>query len=57
MEKIKKIWIEQPLIIILILLMCISCFAILNAAPLISDKVGNPATLWLKQGVFYEQTL
>ncbi len=53
MEKIKKIWIEQPLIIILILLMCISCFAILNAAPLISDKVGNPATLWLKQGVFY----
>ena len=53
MEKIKKIWIEQPHIIILILLMCISCFAILNAAPLISDKVGNPATLWLKQGVFY----
>lgn len=53
MEKIKKICIEQPLIVILMVLMFISCFAILSAAPLIAEKVGNPATLWLKQFVFY----
>lgn len=53
MGKIKKICIEQPLIAILVILMFISCFAILNAAPLISSTVSNPDKLWLKQGMFY----
>ena len=53
MEKIKNLIKQQPLIFIVCLLAIISCFAILNAAPLISNKVGDPATLWIKQGVFY----
>lgn len=52
-EKIKKLCLNQPLIPIVCILAAISCFAILNAAPLISNKVGNPDTLWLNQGVFY----
>lgn len=52
-EKIKNLCQKQPLIPIVCILAAISCFAILNATPLISNKVGNPATLWLKQGTFY----
>lgn len=53
MEKLKKLFSDHPLLIIISLLCCISCFAILNAAPLISSKVGNPNTIWLKQAIFY----
>ncbi|MFR7592183.1 MAG: FtsW/RodA/SpoVE family cell cycle protein [Longibaculum sp.] len=53
MERIKKLCLEQPLIPLMVLMAVLSCFAIFNAAPLISNKVGNPATLWIKQGVFY----
>lgn len=53
MERIKKLCTEQPLIPIMIFLAALSCFAIFNAAPLISNKVGNPNTLWFKQLVFY----
>ena len=53
MERIKKLCYEQPLICIICVLAVISCFAILSATPMISNKVGNPETLWLKQGAFY----
>lgn len=53
MERLKKLCMTQPLIPIVIILALISCFAILNAAPLISSKVTNPNTLWIKQAVFY----
>lgn len=53
MDKIKNICRQQPLIVIVSILMMISCFAILSAAPIISNKVGNPDTLWFKQGTFY----
>lgn len=53
MERLKKIFTDHPLLIIVGLLACISCFAILNAAPLISSKVGNPNTIWIKQLIFY----
>ena len=53
MERIKNLCREQPLIFIMGIICCISCFAILSAAPMISNKVGNPETLWLKQGAFY----
>lgn len=53
MERIKNLCQKQPLIPIICILAAISCFAILNAAPLISNKIGNPATLWIKQGIFY----
>jgi len=52
MERLKKLCFEQPLIIIVVILAFISCFAILNATPLIV-KVSNPETLWMKQGLFY----
>lgn len=53
MEKLKKTFIDHPLLISICILAVISCFAILSAAPLISSKVGNPNTIWLKQAVFY----
>ena len=53
MERIKKLCYEQPLICIICVLAVISCFAILSATPMISNKVGNPETIWIKQGVFY----
>ncbi len=54
MEKLKKLVTEQPIVIIVLVLACISCFAIWNAAPLISSKVtSSPNTLWVKQAVFY----
>lgn len=53
MEKLKKTLLDHPLLIIIIVLACISCFAILSAAPLISSKVGNPNTIWFKQAIFY----
>lgn len=53
MERIKNLCQKQPLIPIMIILAAMSCFAIFSAAPLISNKVGNPDTLWIKQGVFY----
>lgn len=53
MERIKNLCREQPLIFIMGIICCISCFAILSAAPMISNKVGDPETLWLKQGAFY----
>lgn len=53
MERIKNLCREQPLTIIVCILAMISCFAILSAAPMISNKVGDPETLWLKQGAFY----
>lgn len=53
MERIKKLCYEQPLICIICILACISCFAILSATPMISNKVGNPTTLWFKQATFY----
>ena len=53
MEQIKKLCREQPLIYIICILALISCSAILSATPMISNKVGNPETLWLKQGAFY----
>lgn len=43
---------KRPLIMIMIVLCSISCFAILSAAPII-QKVGNPQTLWMKQLMFY----
>ena len=43
---------KRPLIIIMCILCFISCFAILNAAPII-QKVPNPQTLWMKQLIFY----
>lgn len=52
MEKIKNLIQKHPLILILIILCFISCFAILNAAPLIT-KNDNPYALWSKQLVFY----
>lgn len=52
MEKIKNLIKQQPLIFIIIVLAIISCFAILNAAPII-QKVPNPATLWIKQLLFF----
>ena len=54
MERLKKIFTDHPLLIIVGLLACISCFAILNAAPLISSKVGNPNTIWIKHLIFYK---
>lgn len=51
MEKIKKICLEQPLIPTVIILGCISCFAILSAIPLITVDGAN--TLWIKQMIFY----
>ena len=53
MERLKKLFTDHPLLIIICLLACISCFAILSAAPLISSKVGNPNTIWVKQLIFY----
>ena len=53
MEKIKELIKKHPLIAIMCILCFISCFAILNAAPLITEKVGNPNTLWSKQLFFY----
>lgn len=53
MEKLKKTFIDHPLLISICILAAISCFAILSAAPLISNKVGNPNTIWLKQAIFY----
>ena len=53
MVKLKKLYKKQPLIVIICILAFISCFAILSAAPMISKKVGNPDTIWLKQLVFY----
>lgn len=54
MDRIKKLCIDQPLIPIIFLLTCISCFAILNAAPLITSFTERAAkTLWLKQLIFY----
>lgn len=52
MERIKNLCKEQPLIPIMIILAFISCFAILNAAPLITND-NNPYQLWLKQLIFY----
>ena len=52
MEKIKNIIQKHPLILIIIILCFISCFAIMNAAPLIT-KVSNPYMLWSKQLIFY----
>ena len=52
MERIKNLCKEQPLIPIMIILAFISCFAILNAAPLITND-NNPYHLWLKQLIFY----
>ncbi|MCD8029183.1 MAG: FtsW/RodA/SpoVE family cell cycle protein [Erysipelotrichaceae bacterium] len=54
MEKLKKFTTEQPIVLIILVLACISCFAIWNAAPLISSKVtSSPDTLWIKQATFY----
>jgi rod shape determining protein RodA len=52
MEKIKNTIQRHPLLLILTILCCISCFAILSSAPLI-QKMSNPQTLWIKQLVFY----
>ena len=52
MERIKNLCKEQPLIPIMIILAFISCFAILNAAPLITND-NDPYHLWLKQLMFY----
>lgn len=52
MIKIKKTIKEHPLIIIIVLLCILSCFAIMNAAPLIT-KVSSPYTLWQKQLLYY----
>lgn len=54
MENIKNFIRKQPLISIMIVLCCISCFAILNAAPMIQNMTKTAAyTLWLKQFIFY----
>ena len=54
MENIKNFIRKQPLISIMIVLCCISCFAILNAAPMIQKMTKDAAyTLWLKQLIFY----
>lgn len=54
MENIKNFIHKQPLISIMIVLCCISCFAILNAAPMIQKMTKDAAyTLWLKQLIFY----
>lgn len=52
MERIKNLCKEQPLIPIIIILALISCFAVLNAAPLITND-NSPYTLWTKQLMFY----
>ncbi len=52
MERMKKLCKEQPLIPIIIVLAFISCFAVLNAAPLITND-NNPYNLWFKQFSFY----
>lgn len=54
MEKIKNLFKQQPLIPVIIVLASISCFAILNAAPLITTLSTRAAnTLWMKQLIFY----
>lgn len=52
MIKVKKLFTDHPLLIIIMLFACLSCFAILNAAPLVT-KVANPYSLWKKQLLFY----
>ncbi|MDE6953439.1 MAG: FtsW/RodA/SpoVE family cell cycle protein [Erysipelotrichales bacterium] len=52
MENIKSFIKKHPLVFIMIILCCISCFAVLCAAPLI-QKHDNPEMLWFKQFVFY----
>lgn len=52
MTKVKKIFTDHPLLIIIMLFACLSCFAVLNAAPLVT-KVANPNSLWKKQLLFY----
>ncbi len=52
MQKIRNIIERNPLILICTILASLSCFAILNAAPLMS-KIDNPNSLWIKQLVFY----
>lgn len=52
MEKIKNLIQRHPLILILFILCLISCFAIMNAAPLIT-KLSNPYMVWSKQLIFY----
>lgn len=43
---------KRPLVAITCVLCFISCFAILNAAPII-QKIANPSMLWSKQLIFY----
>lgn len=43
---------KYPLLDILVVIGCVSCFAILNAVPLVTD-VTNPITLVFKQAFFY----
>lgn len=52
MENLKNLIKKHPLIFIMIILCCISCFAILSAAPIIK-KIENPYMLWSKQLIFY----
>ncbi|MEG0366710.1 MAG: FtsW/RodA/SpoVE family cell cycle protein [Coprobacillus sp.] len=52
MEKIKSLIRQQPLVFIIIILAIISCFAVLNAAPII-QKQPDPYNLWLKQLFFF----
>lgn len=52
MENIKNLIKKHPLILIMCMLCFISCFAIMNAAPLIT-KVNNPYMLWSSQLLFY----
>lgn len=53
MDQLKNLYKKYPLILIISILAFISCFAIMSAAPMISTKVGNPQSIWLKQLVFY----
>jgi len=52
MERIKNLFKDQPLIPIIVILAFISCFAVLNAAPLITND-NSPYTLWTKQAIYY----
>lgn len=52
MENIKNFIQKHPLIFIMMILCFISCFAILNAAPIIQNN-SSPYTLWMSQLMFY----
>ncbi len=52
MERIESVLKKYPLVGIMLILCFISCFAVMNASPIISNQT-SPYTLWTKQLAFY----